>query len=61
MGVTGRAKEKLEDAAGGVRGVQREDEEGREPDEGRFEPEEARRRKRPKDALPQPENFRPPR
>ena len=61
MGLTERAKEKLEDAAGGVRGAQGEDEEGRDPDKERFEPEEARRRKRPKDALPQPEDFRPPR
>ena len=61
MGITDKAKEKLKDAAGGVRGAEDEagPREGRQPNEARFEPEEVRRSKKPKENLPQPENFRP--
>jgi hypothetical protein len=62
MGISDKAKDTLKDAAGGVRGARAEDGEAREtrkPDEGKFEPEEVRRRKKPKDDLPQPEDFRP--
>lgn len=61
MDITDKAKEKLQDAAGGVRGVRaNDDQEGAEgaPDEGQFEPADVRRNKKPKDNLPQPENFR---
>jgi hypothetical protein len=56
MGTTDKAKQKLQDAAGGVQ-ASHDDEEGQR-DEARFEPEEARRRKKPKDDLPQPEDFK---
>jgi len=60
MGITDKAKEKLQDAAGGVRGAgDGAEEEGRQPTDERFEPEEVRRNKKPKDDLPQPEDFRP--
>jgi hypothetical protein len=62
VGAADKAKRKLKDAAGGVRGgVRRRAEERDEsqPREARFEPEEVRRRKKPKDDMPQPENFRP--
>lgn len=56
-----KAKDKLKTAAGGVGGARAEDSQGgddRPADEERFEPEEVRRRKKPKDNLPQPEDFR---
>lgn len=59
MGITDKAQDKLKDAAGGVRGAHTEEGEGGQPDEARFEPEEARRNKKPKDELPQPEDFKP--
>ncbi len=58
MGLMRKAKEKLEDAAGGVTGTDDEDAD-REPNEARFEPEEARRRSRPGDNLPKPEDSEP--
>ena len=60
MGITERAKDKLKDAAGGVRGAGGESSEGDEAHQAGegFEPEEIRRKKKPKDDLPQPENFR---
>ena len=60
MGFTDKAREKLKDAAGGVRGAEDEASagEGRQPNEARFEPEEVRRNKEPKENLPQPEKFR---
>ena len=58
MGLLSKAKQKLEDAAGGVHGERPQDQEGRQPNEARFEPEEARRRKKPGDALPQPEESK---
>jgi hypothetical protein len=59
MGITDKAKDKLKDAAGGVRGAQSEDTEERQPNEARFEPEDVRRHKKPKDNLPQPEDSKP--
>jgi hypothetical protein len=61
VNLTDKAKEKLSNAAGGVRGGRADDDHaGAEgpPDEGRFEPEDVRRGKKPKDNLPQPENPR---
>ncbi len=63
MGIIDKAKRKLKDAAGGVRGGVRKgagERDESQPREARFEPEEVRRRKKPKDDMPQPENFRPP-
>ena len=62
MGATDKAKRKLKDAAGGVRGGVSKgagERDETQPREARFEPEEVRRRKKPKDDLPQPEDFRP--
>ena len=61
MGLIEKAKDTLKDAAGGVRGARAKEGEARgerKPDEGKFEPEEVRRHKKPKDDLPQPEDFR---
>jgi hypothetical protein len=62
VGLADEAKRKLQDAAGGVRGARgegAEDDERDRPEEAEFEPEEVRRRKKPKDDLPQPRDFRP--
>lgn len=56
------AKKKLADAAGGGRGVRKggtADDADRTPGQGQFEPEDVRRRKKPKDDLPQPQTIRP--
>ena len=55
-----RVIEKVQDLAGGVGGTRQESGvagETRQPNEARFEPEEARRRKKPGDDLPKPEGV----
>jgi hypothetical protein len=59
VGLVGKAKDKIQDAAGGVRAAEGDGAEDSQPNEARFEPDEVRRSKKPKDDLPQPEDFRP--
>jgi hypothetical protein len=58
MNLIKKAVEKVQDVAGGVGGTREEtgrEGESRQPNEARFEPEEARRQKKPGDDLPKPE------
>ena len=60
MNIIRKAKEKLEDGAGGARGTREEagdHQAAGQADEARFDPEEVRGRSKPKDNLPMPEDF----
>ena len=60
MGLINKVVEKLQNAAGGVRGTREEtgrEGESRPPNEARFDPQEVRRQKEPGDDLPTPEGV----
>ena len=60
MNVIKKVVEKVQDIAGGVAGTREEtghEGESRQPNEARFEPQEARREKNPGDDLPKPESL----
>jgi hypothetical protein len=58
MSLLRRVIEKLQGAAGGAGGERARAEESAQPNEARFEPEEARAQKKPGDDLPMPEHAR---